>query len=309
MAELFDVVIVGAGPGGLCAALYCTRAGLTSVILDRGPAGGQINNTEAVENYLGIIHSEGPELAQKMTEHVAALGIEVTYANVEKVTREEDGAFTVHTDGDDEFRGRACIYCAGSHPRYLGVPGEQEYRTGGVSYCATCDGFFYKGKDVVVVGGGDAAIEESIYLTKIVNTVRCVHRRDELRAQQVLQDRAFEKENFGVTWHSIVEEIVGENGRVTGVRLLNKKTGERTLVSCDGVFIYVGNLPNSEAVRDLVDTDENGYVVVDHLMRSSVPGLYAIGDVRIDSVRQIASAVGDGATAAVAAVAYVNAQG
>ena len=184
-----------------------------------------------------------------MTEHVAALGIEVTYANVEKVTREEDGAFTAHTDGDDKFRGRACIYCAGSHPRYLGVPGEQEYRTGGVSYCATCDGFFYKGKDVVVVGGGDAAIEESIYLTKIVNTVRCVHRRDELRAQQVLQDRAFEKENFSVIWDSIVEEIVGENGRVTGVRLQQEdRSGPSSVRRC---LHLRRQPPNSEAVRDL----------------------------------------------------------
>lgn len=309
MPETQDVLILGAGPGGLCSALYCTRAGLSSVLLDRGPAGGQINNTEAVENYLGVDYMEGPEMAQAMAAHVERLGIEVTYGNVEKVTREDDGTFVVHTDGEDKFHGKACIIGTGSHPRYLGVPGEKEYRMGGVSYCATCDGFFFKDKDVVVVGGGDAAIEESIYLSKIVNSVRCIHRRDELRAQQVLQDRAFEKDNFSVVWDTVVEEIVGENGRVTGVNVLNKKTGETDRLSCDGVFIYIGNLPNSEPVRDLVDTDENGYVIVDHMMQSSVEGLYAIGDVRIESVRQIASAVGDGATAAVAAVAYVNALG
>lgn len=307
MADLVDVAIVGAGPGGMCSALYCARAGLTSVLLDRGPAGGQMNNTEAVENYLGIDAIPGPELAQRMADHVARIGVEVTYANVETITREDDGSFTIHTDGDDRFHARACIYGTGSHPRYLGVPGEQEYRMGGVSYCATCDGFFYRGKDVIVVGGGDAAIEESIYLTKIARSVRCIHRRDQLRAQQVLQDRAFEKDNFSVVWDSVVEEIVGENGRVTGVKVLNKKTGERSYLPCDGVFIYVGNLPNSEHVRGLAETDDNGYVIVDRLMHTNVPGLFAIGDVRIESVRQIASAVGDGATAAVAAVAYVNA--
>lgn len=301
----YDVAIIGAGPGGLCAALYCVRAGLETLLLDRGPAGGQINNSEAVENYLGIESLDGPALAAQMAEHCRRLGIEPTYGSVERVTKDDDRLLTVHTDSGP-FRAKAVILATGSHPRYLGVPGEQEYRMGGVSYCATCDGFFYRGKDVVVVGGGDAAVEEAIYLAKIVNSVRVIHRRDQLRAQQILQDHAFAMPNISWLWDTIVEEIAGEAGRVTGVHVLNKKTGERRFEPCHGVFIYVGNLPNSEAVRGLCDMDENGYVIVDRMMATSVPGLYAIGDVRVESVRQIASAVGDGATAACGAVAYVN---
>ncbi len=306
MPDIHDVAILGAGPGGLTAALYCVRAGLTVALLDRGSAGGQINNTEAVENYLGFDTVGGPELAQKMGEHVARLGIEPTYASIERVSREEGGLFACHDEGGAITRAKAVIVSTGSHPRYLGVTGEQEYRMGGVSYCATCDGFFYKGKEVVVIGGGNAAVEEAIYLAKIVESVSIIHRRDALRAQQVLQEQAFATPNIHLVWDTVVEEIVGEAGRVTGVRTRNKKTDAEGSIACQGVFIYVGNLPNSECVRDLVACDENGYVVVDRMMETSVKGCFAIGDVRVESVRQIASAVGDGATAAVAAVSYVN---
>jgi len=305
VAELLDVAIIGAGPGGLCAGLYCKRAGLSVAVLDMGLPGGQTNNTEAVENYLGIKYIEGPALAQQMAEHCASIGVETTYANVQRVSRDDEGLFTIATE-DEPIRARAVIASTGSHPRYLGVPGEQEYRMGGVSYCATCDGFFYRGKDVIVIGGGSAAVEEAVYLAKIVNSVRVIHRRDQLRAQQVLQDHAFAMPNIEFVWDTIVEEIVGEGGRVKGVKTLHKKTGERGLEECHGVFIYVGNLPNSEALRSVCELDENGYAVVNLMMETSVKGLYAIGDVRVRSVRQIASAVGDGATAAVAAVAYVN---
>lgn len=305
MPEVHDVLILGAGPGGLTAALYCARAGLSVALLDRGSPGGQINNTEAVENYLGLEFVEGPELAAKMGAHVEGFGVALTWASVESVTH-ADGVFTVHCEGGEEHVGRAVILGTGSHPRYLGVVGEQEYRMGGVSYCATCDGFFYKGKDVVVIGGGNAAVEEAIYLAKIVNSVTVVHRRDQLRAQQVLQEQAFATPGIRFVWDSVVDEIVGEGGRVTGVRVRNVKTGAEDRLDCQGVFIYVGNLPNNETFRELVETDENGYVIVDLLMQTSLPGCFAIGDVRIASVRQIASAVGDGATAAVAAVTYVN---
>jgi thioredoxin reductase (NADPH) len=308
LPETVDVAVVGAGPGGLTAALYCVRAGLSVALLDRGSMGGQINNTEAVENYLGFDTIGGPELATKMSEHVTQLGIELTYAGIEKITR-EGTAFVCHSEDGAQYPARAVIVATGSHPRYLGVTGEQEYRMGGVSYCATCDGFFYRGKDVVVIGGGNAAVEESLYLAKIVNSVTVVHRRDELRAQKILQEHAFATANIRFLWDSVVEEIVGEGGRVSGVRTLNKKTGETGLTACQGVFIYVGNLPNNEPVRDLVELDESGYVMVNRLMETSVPGCFALGDVRVESVRQIASAVGDGATAAVAAVNYVNVHG
>jgi len=305
MPEVHDVAIVGAGPGGLCAALYCVRAGLSVILLDKGSPGGQTNNTEAVENYLGFDYLEGPALAQRMAEHVAKVGVEPTFASVERIAR-EDGLLACHIEGGEPIRAKSVIVGTGSTPRYLGVPGEREYRMGGVSYCATCDGFFYRGKDVIVVGGGDAAVEEAIYLAKITNSVKVIHRRDQLRAQKVLQDQAFTFENIGFVWDTIVEEIVGENGRVTGVKTFNKKTEERGLLSANGVFIYVGNLPNSQCLQGVVEMDENGYVVVDRLMRTSEPGVFAIGDMRVESVRQITSAVGDGATAAVAAVSYVN---
>jgi thioredoxin reductase (NADPH) len=307
MSDLHDIAIVGAGPGGLCAALYCLRAGLSVVLVDRGSPGGQLSNTEAVENYLGIQYMGGPELAAQMAEHVQALGLEVTFAGVDSMTKDSDGFFTLHTDtAPAEVRAKAVIASMGSHPRYLEVPGELEYRTGGVSYCATCDGFFFRGKDVVVIGGGNAAVEEAVYLSKIVKTVTVIHRRDELRAQKVLQDHAFAAPNVSFVWDTVVEEIGGEGGRVTGVNTLNKKTAERGSIPCHGVFIYVGNLPNSELCRGVCDTDENGYVLVDLMMRTSVPGLFAAGDMRVQSVRQIASAVGDGATAACAAIPYVN---
>jgi thioredoxin reductase (NADPH) len=306
VSDLYDVAIVGAGPGGLTSALYCVRAGLRVVLLDRGSVGGQINNTEAVENYLGFDNVGGSELAQRMGEHVARLGVEMTYAGIDRVSRDDGKTFACHADDGTVYTAKATIICTGSHPRYLEVPGEQEYRMGGVSYCATCDGFFYRGKDVAVVGGGNAAVEEAIYLAKICGSVSVIHRRDQLRAQQILQDQAFATPNIRFVWGSVVEEIVGEGGKVSGVRTLHRTTGEQGLLPCQGVFIYVGNLPNSECVRDLVECDENGYVVVDRMMETSQRGCFAIGDVRVESVRQIASAVGDGATAAVAAVSYVN---
>ncbi len=273
MPEVHDVAIVGAGPGGLCAALYCVRAGLSVILLDKGSPGGQTNNTEAVENYLGFDYLEGPALAQRMAEHVAKVGVEPTFASVERIAR-EDGLLACHIEGGEPIRAKSVIVGTGSTPRYLGVPGEREYRMGGVSYCATCDGFFYRGKDVIVVGGGDAAVEEAIYLAKITNSVKVIHRRDQLRAQKVLQDQAFTFENIGFVWDTIVEEIVGENGRVTGVKTFNKKTEERGLLSANGVFIYVGNLPNSQCLQGVVEMDENGYVVVDRLMRTSEPGVF-----------------------------------
>jgi len=305
VSELLDVAIIGAGPGGLCAGLYCKRAGLSVAVLDMGLPGGQTNNTEAVENYLGIEYIEGPALAQQMAAHCASIGVGTTYANVQGLARDDDGFFTISTE-DEPARAKAVIAAMGSHPRYLGVPGEQEYRMGGVSYCATCDGFFYRGKDVVVIGGGSAAVEEAVYLAKIVKSVRVIHRRDQLRAQQVLQDHAFAMPNIRFVWDTIVEEIAGEGGRVKGAKTLNKKTGVQGWEPCDGIFIYVGNLPNSEPLRGVCELDENGYAVVNLMMETSVKGLYAIGDLRVQSVRQIASAVGDGAAAAVAAVAYVN---
>ncbi len=309
MSELTDVAIVGAGPGGLCAALYCVRAGLSVSLLDKGSPGGQTNNTEAVENYLGLDYVEGPEMAQRMAAHVAKVGVEPTFASIERITRDEDGFFSCHIDGEEPHRAKCVIVGTGSTPRYLGVPGELEHRMGGVSYCATCDGFFYRGKDVLVVGGGDAAVEEAIYLAKITNSVKVIHRRDQLRAQKVLQDQAFTFANIEFVWDTIVEEIVGENGRVTGVSTFNKKTEARGFLAANGVFIYVGNLPNSQCLQDVAEMDDYGYVIVDRMMRTSVPGLFAIGDMRVESVRQIASAVGDGATAAVAAVSYVNTLG
>lgn len=305
MADKYDVIVIGAGPGGMTAALYASRANLKVAMLDRGVYGGQMNNTAEVENYTGFKSILGPDLAEQMYQSSIQFGADFVYGNVEKVTVDEDGIKHVKTDSG-ELEAPAIVIATGSQYRKLGIPGEDEYSGKGVSYCAVCDGAFYRGKNVTTVGGGDSAVEESEYLAKLVNNVNIVHRRDQLRAQKILQDRAFANDKIGFTWNTIVTEIVGDGKKVTGVKTYNKETNEDRLVPTDGVFIYIGNVPMTEPFKDLGITDEQGWVITDDEMKTSVPGVFAVGDVRDKKLRQITTAVGDGGIAGQGVFSYIE---
>ena len=305
MADKYDVIVIGAGPGGMTAALYASRANLKVAMLDRGVYGGQMNNTAEVENYTGFKSILGPDLAEQMYQSSIQFGADFVYGNVEKVTVDEDGIKHVKTDSG-ELEAPAIVIATGSQYRKLGIPGEDEYSGKGVSYCEVCDGAFYRGKNVTTVGGGDSAVEESEYLAKLVNNVNIVHRRDQLRAQKILQDRAFANDKIGFTWNTIVTEIVGDGKKVTGVKTHNKETNEDRLVPTDGVFIYIGNVPMTEPFKDLGITDEQGWVITDDEMKTSVPGVFAVGDVRDKKLRQITTAVGDGGIAGQGVFSYIE---
>ena len=305
MADKYDVIVIGAGPGGMTAALYASRANLKVAMLDRGVYGGQMNNTAEVENYTGFKSILGPDLAEQMYQSSIQFGADFVYGNVEKVTVDEDGIKHVKTDSG-ELEAPEIVIATGSQYRKLGIPGEDEYSGKGVSYCAVCDGAFYRGKNVTTVGGGDSAVEESEYLAKLVNNVNIVHRRDQLRAQKILQDRAFANDKIGFTWNTIVTEIVGDGKKVTGVKTHNKETNEDRLVPTDGVFIYIGNVPMTEPFKDLGITDEQGWVITDDEMKTSVPGVFAVGDVRDKKLRQITTAVGDGGIAGQGVFSYIE---
>ena len=305
MADKYDVIVIGAGPGGMTAALYASRANLKVAMLDRGVYGGQMNNTAEVENYTGFKSILGPDLAEQMYQSSIQFGADFVYGNVEKVTVDEDGIKHVKTDSG-ELEAPAIVIATGSQYRKLGIPGEDEYSGKGVSYCAVCDGAFYRGKNVTTVGGGDSAVEESEYLAKLVNNVNIVHRRDQLRAQKILQNRAFANDKIGFTWNTIVTEIVGDGKKVTGVKTHNKETNEDRLVPTDGVFIYIGNVPMTEPFKDLGITDEQGWVITDDEMKTSVPGVFAVGDVRDKKLRQITTAVGDGGIAGQGVFSYIE---
>ena len=305
MADKYDVIVIGAGPGGMTAALYASRANLKVAMLDRGVYGGQMNNTAEVENYTGFKSILGPDLAEQMYQSSIQFGADFVYGNVEKVTVDEDGIKHVKTDSG-ELEAPAIVIATGSQYRKLGIPGEDEYSGKGVSYCAVCDGAFYRGKDVTTVGGGDSAVEESEYLAKLVNNVNIVHRRDQLRAQKILQDRAFANDKIDFTWNTIVTEIVGDGKKVTGVKTHNKETNEDRLVPTDGVFIYIGNVPMTEPFKDLGITDEQGWVITDDEMKTSVPGVFAVGDVRDKKLRQITTAVGDCGIAGQGVFSYIE---
>jgi thioredoxin reductase (NADPH) len=302
-----EMIIVGAGPAGLCAALYAGRSEIDAVMIEAGFPGGQLLLTELVDDYPGLEEVGGMELAEKMAAHAAKFGVEVTRGLVEKVRREEDGWFVVEVEGGAAYRAPAVVYTAGGTPRPLSVPGEMEYMGRGVSYCAICDGAFFKGEKIAVIGGGDSAVEEGEFLTRYGSSVTLIHRRDELRAQAVLQQRFLKNEKADVIWDTVVEEIVGENDNVTGLALRNVKTGERSELSATGVFIFVGFTPNVKVIDFHVDHDATGYIQTDRDMRTNVPGFFVAGDVRSQLIRQITTAVGDATTAVFAAEKYLQA--
>ncbi|QLQ50622.1 thioredoxin-disulfide reductase [Lactiplantibacillus plantarum] len=307
MAKSYDVIIIGAGPAGMTAALYASRANLSVLLLDRGIYGGQMNNTAAIENYPGFKSVLGPDLAKDMYESATQFGAEYAYGSVESV--EDRGDVKIVTTDSDTFETKALVIGTGSEYRKLGVTGEDTYGGRGVSYCAVCDGAFFRNKHVVVVGGGDSAIEEGTYLTQLADKVTVIHRRDQLRAQQILQDRAFANPKMEFVWNSNVTEIIGDYKKVTGVKVNNNKTGEDSEIAVDGVFIYVGINPITKPFSNLGITDENGWIETNDHMETKVPGIFAVGDVRKKDLRQVATAVGEGGTAGQGVYTYITALG
>lgn len=296
----YDIVIVGGGPGGLCAGMYAARANRKTVCLEKYLPGGQIAITGDVEDYPGFEHIEGAELAIKFTDHAKKFGLEIEMEEVVEIYCEGDYRFARCASGII-YRGRAIILSTGGSPVYLDVPGEKEYSGKGVSYCAICDGAFFKNQVIAVVGGGDAAVEEGSFLTKFASKVIIIHRRDQLRAQKIIQQRAFKNDKIEFIWDTVVEAVNGNDTKVTNLSLKNIKTGEKSTLEAGAIFVYIGFHPNSSLVRENLDTDAGGYILTDFKMETSVPGIFACGDVRAQMVRQITNAVGDGTTAAVAA--------
>lgn len=302
--KIYDVVIIGSGPGGMTAALYTSRANLKTLILEKGVPGGELLNTSDVENYPGFATISGPDLADNMYKGAMQFGAEYAYGNVSNI--ELDGDLKVITAGNKTYYAYAVVIATGSFHRKLEVPGEEEYSGRGVSYCAVCDGAFFKEKNIFVIGGGDSAVEEGTYLTQFGKKVTVVHRRDRLRAQKVLQDRAFANEKMDFVWNSVVEEIVGDGNQVTAIRLKDVQTGEVTEHPADGVFIYVGLLPVSAPFQNLKITDAEGWIVTNEKMETAIPGIFAVGDVRQKTLRQITTAVGDGGQAGHGVYNYVE---
>lgn len=296
MTQHYDTIILGAGPGGMTAATYASRANLSVLMIDRGIYGGQMNNTAEVENYPGFSSVLGPDLAEKMYQSSTQFGAEYAFGTVLHVQAQEDGSWRVVTDMD-EYTTNTVIVATGSDYKKLAVPGEDQYSGRGVSYCAVCDGAFFRGQHVIVVGGGDSAVEEATYLAGLADKVTVFHRRDKLRAQQILQERAFANEKIEFVWNTEVEEILGDDKKVTGVRVHNNVTDEVYTVDAAGVFIYVGVLPVSDVVADLGITNDQGWIKTNERMETSLPGIYALGDVREKELRQITTAVGDAAIA------------
>ena len=300
MAKDYDVVILGAGAAGLSAGLYSTRALLSTLMIESIGPGGQLLITDDIENYPGFRDGvKGQELADEMYNQADRFGAEMEFAEVESVENLYDNRKLIRTS-EGEFTARALIIATGGAHNKLGVPGEDEFAGRGVSYCAVCDGNFFRGQDVVVVGGGDSAMDESFYLTGICNSVTIVHRRDELRATKVLQDRAFANPKYKWLWSHVVEEFVG-NDVLEAARVKDLKTGEIYDYPAAAAFIYVGFHPNTEAFKDQLDMDELGHIRSDINMRTNIPRVYVCGDARAESTRQLGAAVGDGITAALAA--------
>lgn len=301
-----QLAIVGGGPAGLSAGIYAARADLQTVLFEVGMPGGLAASTEIIENYPGFTEGVGgPELSMNMEAQARRFGLEIQYSGVEEI-KKENGYFIVRTD-EEEYRVKAVILAAGARPRMLQIRGEKEFHGRGVSYCATCDGAFFRDKRLAVIGGGDSAIEEALFLTKFAEKVTIVHRRGELRATKYLQQKAMDNPKIDFAWHSVPVEIKGGD-LVEGVVLRDVRSESTSKLAVDGVFVYVGHSPSSELVKSLVELDGTGYIVTDEEMRTRTPGLFAAGDVRKKLLRQVVTAVADGAIAAVAAEKYIEGQ-
>ncbi|HUL48802.1 MAG TPA: thioredoxin-disulfide reductase [Gemmatimonadales bacterium] len=308
----YDVLIVGAGPAGLCAALYAGRGMLKALVIERGAPGGELLNTDLIEDYIGFESIKGVELAQKMAEHARKFGAEFMTDTVERIQRLPDGGFEITTARERVFRAPAVILTAGGTPVKLGVIGEKEFAGQGVSYCAVCDGAFFKGEVLAVIGGGDAAVEEADYLTRYASKVYIVHRRHDFRASKIIQERALANPKIEPLWNKRVLEIVGRTQAVgdelPGVKHLELEdtlTGKHSQLQVGGVFIFIGFKPNTGMLTEHFRHDVSGHFITDERMMTSIPGLFAAGDVRSQLTRQITTAVGDATTAALAVEKYL----
>lgn len=304
--EQYEVVIVGGGPAGLCAALYGGRGMLRTVLLERGVPGGELLNTEWIEDYPGFPKVKGRELAALMTQHALQFGAEIRQENAESIVRRPDGIFEVTTSLGTIFEAPAVIITAGGTPLKLEVPGELEYAGRGVSYCAVCDGAFFKGDTIAVVGGGDAAVEEADYLTRYAEKVYLVHRRGELRASKILQERLFQNPKIEVVWNKRVLELFGDPSGLKTIALEDTETGQLSELKVTGCFVFIGFRPNSGIVHGHFAHDASGYMITDDRMMTSIPGLFAAGDLRVQLTRQVTTAVGDATTAAIAVEKYLT---
>lgn len=301
--NIYDVVIIGAGPAGMTAAIYLSRAGFSTIMIERGVPGGQMVNTEEIENYPGYGKVLGSELSEKMFEHAKSFGAKYEYGDVKGIANNKE--YKIIDTGNKEYKAKAVVIATGSKPSILGVKGEKEFIGRGVSYCAVCDGAFFKGLEVVIVGGGDAAIEEAIFLAKLASKVTIIHRRDGLRAAKILQDRAMKNDKITFALSSIVKEILGEQN-VNGIRIENIKTGEESIIPTNGIFIYVGTEPMTALVEDLEITDEKSYIITDNNLETAVSGIFAAGDVRKKGLRQVVTAASDGSIAAISIQKYIE---
>ncbi len=303
--EKRELVIIGAGPAGLTAAVYGKRSGLDVVVLEKGVPGGQINVTDEIENWTGTLHTSGPELAETFRKHAEHFQAEFREATVEGIEL-RDGSKIIRTDSG-EIEAEAVIVATGASFRKAGVKGEEEFTGRGVSYCAVCDGAFFEDETVAVIGGGNTAVEEAVYLTQFASKVYIIHRRDTFRADRVATERALTHDKIEVIWNSVVEEIAGDE-MVEKVVLQNVKTGDRSELPVAGVFVFVGMEPNAGFMKDMVETARGGWLKTNEKMETSVEGIFAAGDVRDKFLRQVITAAGDGATAAMAAYAYISEQ-
>ncbi|GAX90641.1 thioredoxin-disulfide reductase [Effusibacillus lacus] len=291
----YDVIVVGAGPAGLTAALYAARANLRTLIIEKNTPGGQMMNTEEIENYPGYERISGPELSGRIFQQAKKFGAEYAYGEVLQIKQEE--TYIRVKTSEREYLTKTVILATGTEHRKLGVSGERELTGKGVAYCAICDGAYFEDKEIVVVGGGDSAVEEGIYLTRYARKVTIIHRRDKLRAQKILQQRAIHNPKISFMLNYVVKEIRGQD-TVSSVLVEHVETGEQLDFPCDGIFVYVGLDPLSKCVEGLGITDQNGYVITDEKMRTAVPGIFAVGDVRVKQLRQVVTATNDGGVAA-----------
>ncbi|MEZ4861904.1 MAG: thioredoxin-disulfide reductase [Caldilineaceae bacterium] len=304
--QVENVIVIGSGPAGFTAGLYTARANLNPLLITGNEYGGQVSITYEVENYPGFPESlSGPELVEKMKAQAEKFGCRVEFDYVNEIVTDQH-PYLVRTTNGKEYVTKAIILATGARPRYLNIPGEKEYTGKGVSYCGTCDGFFFRGKDVIVVGGGDSAVEEGIFLTKFATRVRVLHRRDQLRASKILQDRAFKNEKMEFVWNTVVTEVLGSEGKVTGVKTLDTVTGEVGELETDGVFIFVGHIPNNDLLTDKFDLDEDGHLIADRYTRTNFPGIFAGGEIMDKVFKQVATSVGQGCSAAMQATRWLE---
>ncbi|MDZ7642495.1 MAG: thioredoxin-disulfide reductase [Desulfurivibrio sp.] len=305
--QIRDLVIIGGGPGGLTAGIYAMRAALDTVLVEKGLPGGQLNNTASVENWPGTETISGAELAEKMTAHAKANGLEILAREVKEIEPGED-YHTIYLDNGEQIATRTVIIGSGGQPRQLGVPGETENYGKGVSYCAVCDGFFFRGKTVVVVGGGDTALEEALYLAKIATKVYLIHRREEFRAGMILQKRLLAEEKIEILLNAVVTEIKADQGGVTAAEVQNQESDEKVEITTEGVFVFIGFAPDNSLVPAGTRMNADGYVITDEKCETCMQGVFVIGDLREKPIKQIVTAAADGCIAAQAAARLVEYQ-